>query len=103
MALVDQKKFLYQAWCDCLEINTRKISLDNKKVSKARNQAARMVVITGSVFFICQLPYRVYSTAQTLEILVLSPEIALKLGMAGHGTQVNSALNATLYPALNRF
>ena len=88
------------------KLSTRKIASDNKQVTKTRNQVARMVVITGSIFFIGQLPYRFYSNARLVERFsdfTLSYELAIKLSMSYHGIQINSALNAALYPILNSF
>ena len=88
------------------KLSTRKIASDNKQVTTTRNQVARMVVITGFIFFIGHLPYRFLSFARVVERLsdfVLSPELTTKLSMSYHSIQINSALNAALYPALNPF
>ena len=84
---------------------------DNKalQTQKVRNQIARMLIVNGAVFFICQAPYRVASVNNIIRRLQ-SDEIILNKDSAGTLLLVsrallflNSAVNPYLYALSSSF
>ena len=88
------------------KLSSRDIASTSTQTITTRNQVARMIVITGCIFFLCQLPYRIYSALRLLDRFtnfVLPPKIMLGLALTGFGTHLNAVLNAALYPIVNPF
>ena len=86
-----------------------KISLKSSKthVSKVKNQVARVLILNGVIFFLCQFPYRLYSIHQilsdtqvwslqenSLELLTIFSRLCL---------YINSTINPFVYGAGSRF
>ncbi len=84
----------------------RNLTSNTSEVINIRNQVTRMVVITGIVFFICQLPLRVRSLLLIVERYTdfkMSHQLNILLGASGYGTHLNCAVNALLYFITNPF
>lgn len=86
------------------KLSSRKVAADSDQVKTTRNQVARMVIITGCIFFLCQLPYRVHSSLRLVDRFsdyTFPSKIARILVYTGYGTHLNVVLNAILYPTVN--
>ncbi len=69
---------------------------------KVRKQVAQMLIANGMIFFICQIPYRLYSIheilADTLQVWSLSQHHRATLVIVGRVfTYLNSAVNPYIY------
>ncbi len=86
------------------KLSSRKVASNNRQVILVRNQVARVVVITGCVFYICQLPYRVGTIIAMIDRFTsfqLSPIRKFIFGSMAFGTHLNCALNVVLFIMLN--
>ena len=86
------------------KLSSRKVAADSDQVKTTRNQVARMVIITGCIFFLCQLPFRVHSSLRLVarfSAYTFPQQIVRILKYTGYGTHLNVVLNAILYPTVN--
>ena len=67
-----------------------------------RNQVARMVVLNGLVYFLCQVPFQIYNLYTYSNSSILSKNEEENLAWSGRLLQViNSSVNPIIYTALN--
>ncbi len=88
------------------QLSSRKVASNNTQVTLVRNQVARMVVITGCVFFLCQLPYRLYTTIRMVDRFTdvqISRTTNTILAYFGFGTHLYCAFNVLLFVLFNPF
>ncbi len=88
------------------QLSSRKVASNNTQVTMVRDQVARMVVITGCLFFLCQLPYRLYTTIKMVERLTdvqLSRTAHTILSNFGFGTHLYCTFNVLLFVVVNPY
>ena len=67
-----------------------------------RNQVARMVVLNGLVYFLCQIPFQIYNLYNYSNINILTKSEEQNLAWSGRLLHViNSSVNPIIYTALN--
>ena len=67
-----------------------------------RNQVARMVVLNGLVYFLCQVPFQIYNLYTYSNSSILSKNEEENLAWSGRLLHViNSSVNPIIYTALN--
>ncbi len=72
----------------------------------ARNQVAKLVIINGVLFLLCQFPPRLRGIFIIIEFFTdfkLSRDFQFYLRLGEYGTQINAAMNALIFPILSSF
>ncbi|XP_071790399.1 neuropeptides capa receptor-like [Asterias amurensis] len=81
---------------------------DDQKAQQVRNQVAKMLVVNGIIFFICHIPYRVFSfswwicyVAQIPNPLDLVFGNTLQKWLVALPQLINTCINPLIYGAMN--
>ncbi|XP_022101165.1 somatostatin receptor type 2-like [Acanthaster planci] len=101
--------YMYVRILEVLSKRSSKNSGINKhhKAVQIRNQVARMLIVNGVVFFLCQTPYRIFSLAGWICWLAQIPNpLAVALGnnqiwLSLIPQYVNGMINPLIYGAMN--
>ncbi|XP_038048153.1 neuropeptides capa receptor-like [Patiria miniata] len=102
--------FMYARILQMLNKRTSNKKITVKKYHYAthiRNQVAKMLVANGTVFFLCQAPYRIFSLSGWICLLAQIPDPFL--AALGSGTKwisvvpqhINAMINPLIYGAVN--
>ncbi|XP_022081271.1 neuromedin-U receptor 2-like [Acanthaster planci] len=98
--------------CIILTLNKRTSDNDlannDPNASQIRNQVAKILVVNGTVFFLCQTPYRIFSMAEWICSLAEIPNpMSAALGrntrwISSIPQYINGMINPLIYGAMNR-
>ncbi len=88
-------------------LSHRSVVSSQARVQSVRNQVARLVIVNGILFFLCQFPYRLQIALKLMSLMLPGFKIYERLSFAlyigGAMTMLYSALNTLIYPLMSQF